>query len=222
MFLHFVEQERSEVSVTSPRAAGSYERPAKPVRCDNRRFDSFRGSSVKVFLLRPTGNRRRHIGLTLNVQTSRKMKRERSTTMKAKQTAYWIATILIGLETLAGGATDLARGRTMLMAGPFVVDIIGNLGYPAYILTILGVWKVLGSIVLFAPGLPRLKEWAYAGLIFELTGAAASFAAHGDPAQELIAPLVLASLALASWALRPPSRRLGVILSIGTSAARAY
>jgi uncharacterized membrane protein YphA (DoxX/SURF4 family) len=117
---------------------------------------------------------------------------------------------------LAGGVTDLARGRAMLVSGPFVVDIITHLGYPPYVLTILGVWKILGAIVLFAPGLPRLKEWAYAGVIFDLTGAAASFIAHRDPANELIAPLILASLALISWALRPPSRRLGVIFQRGT------
>jgi DoxX-like family len=133
-----------------------------------------------------------------------------------KLISYWVATTLIGLETLAGGATDLARGRTMLVSGPFVIDIITHLGYPAYVLTILGVWKVLGAIVLFAPRLPRLKEWAYAGLVFELTGAAASSAAHGDPAKELIGPLVLASLALTSWALRPPSRRLGFIIPLRT------
>jgi DoxX-like family len=131
----------------------------------------------------------------------------------AKLTGYWVATMLIGLETLAGGVTDLARGRAMLVSGPFVVDIITHLGYPPYVLTILGVWKILGAI---APGLPRLKEWAYAGVIFDLTGAAASFIAHRDPANELIAPLILASLALISWALRPPSRRLGVIFQRGT------
>ena len=135
--------------------------------------------------------------------------------MNAKLIGYWVATTLIGLETLAGGATDLARGRAMLVSGPFVGDVIANLGYPAYILTILGVWKVLGGVVLLAPRLPRLKEWVYAGLIFELTGAAASVAAHGDPAHELIGPLVLASLALASWAFRPPSRRHGVIFRAG-------
>jgi uncharacterized membrane protein YphA (DoxX/SURF4 family) len=132
---------------------------------------------------------------------------------RARWIAYWIATSLIGLETLAGGVTDLMHGRTSLVSGPLVVDVITNLGYPVYFLTILGVWKLLGGLVLFAPRLPRLKEWAYAGVIFELTGAAASFVAHGDPANELIAPLVLAGLALISWALRPPSRRLGIILS---------
>jgi hypothetical protein len=74
---------------------------------------------------------------------------------------------------------------------------------------ILVIWKVLGGIVLFAPGLPRLKEWAYAGVVFELTVATASFVLHRDPASEWIAPIVLTVLALASWALRPPSRTLG-------------
>jgi hypothetical protein len=132
--------------------------------------------------------------------------------MKAKLVGYWVTTTIIGLETLAGGVTDLIRGRTMLVAGPFVADIVTGLGYPVYFLTILGVWKVLGGIVLFAPGLPRLKEWAYAGVFFELTGAAASFVAHGDELHELISPLAFATFAVASWALRPPSRVLGEIL----------
>jgi uncharacterized membrane protein YphA (DoxX/SURF4 family) len=106
--------------------------------------------------------------------------------MRARRIAYWIATSLIGLETLAGGVTDLMHGRTSLVSGPFVVDIITHLGYPVYFLTILGVWKLLGAIVMFAPRLPRLKEWAYAGVVFELTRAAASFVAHGDPVNELI------------------------------------
>ena len=67
---------------------------------------------------------------------------------------------------------------------------------------------MLGGVVLFAPGLPRLKEWAYAGVFFELSGAAASFTLHGDPVSELIAPVVLALIGLASWALRPPDPTL--------------
>lgn len=128
--------------------------------------------------------------------------------MKAKVIGYWLTTALIGLETLAGGLTDLAHGRASLVSGPFVIDIITHLGYPVYFLTILGVLKVLGGITLFAPGLPRLKEWAYAGIVFELTGAAGSFVLHGDDVSELTTPLVLAALAVASWALRPASRRL--------------
>ena len=133
--------------------------------------------------------------------------------VKAKLIGYWIATTLIGLETLAGGLTDLMHGRASLVSGPYVLDIITHLGYPAYLLVILGVWKVAGGIVLFAPRTPRLKEWAYAGIFFELSGAAASWALHGDPAKEWISPLILAVVAMASWALRPPDRMLGAFVA---------
>ena len=62
--------------------------------------------------------------------------------MKLKVVCYWVTTTLIGLETLAGGVTDLAHGRTSLVSGPLVADIIAHLGYPLYLLTIIGVWKV--------------------------------------------------------------------------------
>ena len=133
--------------------------------------------------------------------------------MRAKLICYWVATTLIGLETLAGGATDLMHGRTSLASGPFVLDVITHLGYPSYLLVILGIWKLLGGIVLFAPGLPRLKEWAYAGIFFELTGATASFVLHGDPASDWAAPFVLSILAVLSWALRPPNRVLGLVFA---------
>jgi len=133
--------------------------------------------------------------------------------VSTKLIGYWTATTLIGLETLAGGVTDLAHGRESLVFGRFVLDVITHLGYPPYVLTILGIWKLLGGVGLFVPGLPRLKEWAYAGIFFELTGAAASWVLHGDNASELIAPLILTVLAIASWALRPPSRTLGVLFS---------
>jgi uncharacterized membrane protein YphA (DoxX/SURF4 family) len=129
--------------------------------------------------------------------------------MKAKQILYWITTSLIALETFAGGLTDLMHGRTNIFNGPYVADVVTSLGYPLYVLMILGVWKVSGAITLVIPGFLRLKEWAYAGIVFELTGAAASQAVRGRP-NDVIAPLMLLGLALASWALRPPSRTLGV------------
>jgi uncharacterized membrane protein YphA (DoxX/SURF4 family) len=125
--------------------------------------------------------------------------------MKAKNIAYWATTTFIALETLAGGVTDLMHGRTMLVSGPPVVDVLTHLGYPVYLLTILGVWKFLGGITLLVPRFPLLKEWAYAGIFFELTGAAASQAARGNWS-ELTAPLILTALTIASWALRPPNR----------------
>jgi len=86
-----------------------------------------------------------------------------------------------------------------------------HLGYPLYFVTIIGLWKVLGSIALVAPRLPRLKEWAYAGIFFNMTGAAASHWVRGDAAWHVIVTLAFAALAVASWALRPPSRTLGKV-----------
>jgi len=127
--------------------------------------------------------------------------------MNATVIGYWATTILIALETLAGGITDLAHGRTMLLSGPPVIGVITQLGYPVYLLTILGIWKLLGGITLLVPRFPRLKEWAYAGIFFELTGAAASHAARGNW-REIIAPLILVALTLTSWLLRPSRRVL--------------
>ena len=103
------------------------------------------------------------------------------------------------------------HGPTLLFAGEPVVEVLAHLGYPVYLLTILGVWRLLGTIALLVPRFPRLKEWAYAGTFIELTGAAASGAARGDDMGTVIWPLAFAVLALASWALRPPSRTLGVL-----------
>jgi hypothetical protein len=121
---------------------------------------------------------------------------------------YWTTTALIVLETLVGGFVDLAHGRTGVVSGPYAADVVVGLGYPVYVLWIIGIWKILGAITLIAPGLLRLKEWAYAGIVFELSGAVASLAACGHTA-DMAAPLSFLFLALASWALRPPSRTLG-------------
>ena len=118
---------------------------------------------------------------------------------KPKVFGYWVTTGLLAAAFLAAGAAELA-------SNPAAVASTLALGYPAYFLTILGFWKVLGAPVLLVPGLPRLKEWAYAGIFFDLTGAAASHAFSGDPAAKIATPLVLLFIAAASWALRPPSR----------------
>ena len=128
--------------------------------------------------------------------------------------AYWAVTVLIALETLVGGVTDLIYGRALLAAGPPVSDIVISLGYPVYILRILGFWKVLGAVVLLLPGYPRLKEWAYAGIFFELSGAAASWLMNKHDVGEAVAPIMLAFLTLVSWALRPQNRLLGVLLPV--------
>ncbi|MDC3955244.1 DoxX family protein [Polyangium jinanense] len=120
---------------------------------------------------------------------------------KARTIGYWAATGLLAFAFAAGGVGDLS-------GAPQVLEGMTHLGYPAYFATILGVWKVLGAVALLAPRFPRLKEWAYAGIFFDLTGAAASHAASGDPAGKVITPLVLVAIAAASWALRPESRKL--------------
>src|SRR5258708_2656379 len=102
--------------------------------------------------------------------------------MKTRRIAYWVTTGLTAFALLAGGAAALARPAS-LMEG------MTHLGYPAYFVGILGVWKVLGGVAVLAPRLPRLKEWAYAGMLFDLPGAAASHAALGDPAGKIAAPL---------------------------------
>ena len=121
---------------------------------------------------------------------------------------YWTITALIALETFVGGFVDVTNGRTAVVSGPFVADVVTRLGYPAYVLWIIGIWKILGAITLIIPGFLRLKEWAYAGIVFELSGAVASLAVCGRTA-DLTPPVVFLVLALASWALRPPNRTLG-------------
>jgi DoxX-like family len=113
--------------------------------------------------------------------------------------SYWIFTFLVAFEMTAGGIWDLLRIE-------YVRVVLAHLGYPMYLLTILGVWKIPCAMVLVFPGFQRLKEWAYAGAVFNYTGAAAShfIASHHAWA----GPLVLAGFTLASWALRSPARRL--------------
>ena len=115
--------------------------------------------------------------------------------------AYWIATALAAGSFAMGGLLDLAHGAE-------IEEGMAHLGYPMYFVTILGVWKVLGAAAIVAPGLPRLKEWAYAGVLFDLSGAAWSHASSGDPVAKIVTPLVLLAIAMTSWALRPASRKL--------------
>jgi uncharacterized membrane protein YphA (DoxX/SURF4 family) len=115
-------------------------------------------------------------------------------------TVYWITTLVLVTECVLGGVMGALR------LSPFI-DTATHLGYPAYFMTILGVWYVAAGVVLLAPRLPRLKEWAYAGLIFNYTGAVASHIWLQDGAQALVGPIIFIGLTVASWALRPKARR---------------
>jgi len=89
------------------------------------------------------------------------------------------------------------------------VEGMMKLGYPAYIIPALGLGKVLAIVAILWPGFPRLKEWAYAGIFFNMLGAIVSHVACKDPAWTVVVTVTIAALTLASWALRPQSRRLG-------------
>ena len=123
------------------------------------------------------------------------------TTPRLKTIAFWATTIFGPTSFVIGGVLHLNQSEQ-------VAATLGHLGYPLYFATLLGVWKLAGAMVITAPGLPRLKEWAYAGFFFDLTAAAYSRAAVGDAVADVVAPLVFLALVLASWALRPSSRRL--------------
>ena len=116
-----------------------------------------------------------------------------------------------GAEALVGGVVGLTNGREMVMAGEPIDNVLAHLGYPLYFARILGVAEVLAGVAILAPGFPRLKEWAYAGLFFSMAGAAISRAVRGDGAGHIIAPLILAALIIVSWALRPSNRTLAVL-----------
>jgi uncharacterized membrane protein YphA (DoxX/SURF4 family) len=123
-----------------------------------------------------------------------------SAASRSRTIAYWVTTGLLALECVVGGVMGALR------LPPFI-GIMEHLGYPAYLMTILGVWYLLAGLALVVANFPRLKEWAYAGLVFTYTGAAASRLAVGDGAEMLVAPISFTVLVAASWALRPPDRR---------------
>jgi hypothetical protein len=123
---------------------------------------------------------------------------------------YWAVTGVSALFLTFSSFMDLSHN-------PAVTEGMATLGYPAYLATILGVWKVLAVVALLAPGFPLLKEWAYAGVFFDLTGAAASHAFAGDPVAKVITPLVILGIVAASWWLRPASRRLHAAAAASTS-----
>jgi uncharacterized membrane protein YphA (DoxX/SURF4 family) len=100
---------------------------------------------------------------------------------------------------------------------------MSHLGYPLYFAALLGAWKVLGALAIVAPGLPRLKEWAYAGMFFDLSGAAISHGSVGDPPARWLTPLAILAVVVASWALRPRSRVLrGAEAAIGSASSARF
>lgn len=121
--------------------------------------------------------------------------------MKNIPLGYWIPTALFALAITGSGVINL-------LSPPEILAAMDHLHYPAWFGKWLGLWKLAGAIVVLAPGLPRLKEWATAGFTIALSSAAVSHLAAGDGLGQAAPPLVLLALALTSWALRPEGRRL--------------
>lgn len=120
---------------------------------------------------------------------------------KRNKIIYWIATGWLALGMLSTGIVQLLKLKEE-------TAMFSHLGYPAYLLPMLAAWKFLGVAAVLLPKMPLLKEWAYAGFFFAMTGAAVSHLAVGDGFKELFGPLLLLVLTMVSWYLRPAGRKL--------------
>lgn len=127
---------------------------------------------------------------------------------KTNKIIYWIATLWLASGMLSTGIVQLLRMKAEGAVAPPGVYGITKLGYPVYFLTILGIWKLLGVVALLVPKFPLLKEWAYAGFFFAMSGAVFSHIAVGHPAKELLPSSLLPVLTVISWYLRPADRKL--------------
>ena len=119
---------------------------------------------------------------------------------KRAKIIYWISTIWLALGMVSTGIVQLLHIKTE-------TDFFTHLGYPVYFMSILGVWKILGAVVILIPKFPVLKEWAYAGFFFVMTGAVISHIAT-DSENEIFPSLLLLILTLVSWYFRPLNRKL--------------
>ncbi|MEO5778046.1 MAG: DoxX family protein [Flavobacterium sp.] len=117
---------------------------------------------------------------------------------KGQKIAYWIVTGFISLVLLNGGIQDAFKQ-------PPYITWLRNMGYPDYFAIVIGVWKVLGVIALLIPGFLLVKEWAYAGFVFLLSGAIIS---HSVISEIPIFQGIMLILIVLSWYLRPSSRRI--------------
>ncbi|MGX5854472.1 DoxX family protein [Dyadobacter jiangsuensis] len=120
---------------------------------------------------------------------------------KRNRIIYWIFTAWLALGMTSTGIVQLMKVKEE-------ADMFARLGYPEYLLTIIGVWKILGVVAVLIPKFPLLKEWAYAGFFFCMSGAIVSHMALGDPIVEVAPPLLLLVLTVISWYFRPASRKL--------------
>ncbi|MGV3685944.1 MAG: DoxX family protein [Daejeonella sp.] len=128
------------------------------------------------------------------------MTKRRSSADRTGKIIYWIATVWLSLGMTSTGVVQLMKMKEE-------VTMMERLGYPVYLLTILGIWKLLGVITVLIPKFPIVKEWAYAGFFFTASGAVFSHLAVGDGVAELFGPVLLLVLTAVSWYFRPADRR---------------
>ncbi len=119
---------------------------------------------------------------------------------KKNKIIYWVATLWLSLGMVSTGVVQLIKMKEE-------VEKMMQLGYPTYFLSILGVWKILGVIAILIPKYPLIKEWAYAGFFFAMSGATISHLAVGHPASEIFPSLLLLVLTIVSWYFRPTERK---------------
>jgi uncharacterized membrane protein YphA (DoxX/SURF4 family) len=127
---------------------------------------------------------------------------EEDSMTKKNKIIYWATTVFLAFGMLAQGVTQI------LHAQGYVDMIVHHLGYPSYFLNIIGVWKILGVIAILIPGFGLLKEWAYAGFFFVMSGALISHIAAGDPVKDMLPASVLLILIVVSWYFRPENRKI--------------
>lgn len=119
---------------------------------------------------------------------------------KRNKIIYWVATLWLSLGMVSTGIVQLIKMKEE-------VEMMQHLGYPLYFLTILGIWKLLGVVAVLVPRFPLIKEWAYAGFFFSMSGAVFSHWASGDGAVEFFGPVLLLLLTVVSWYFRPEDRK---------------
>jgi uncharacterized membrane protein YphA (DoxX/SURF4 family) len=120
---------------------------------------------------------------------------------KRDKIIYWISTLWLALGMVSTGIVQILQNKEE-------VDFILALGYPAYFLTLLGLWKIAGAVAVLVPRFPLLKEWAYAGFFFSMSGAIYSHLATGAAVTETFPALLLLVLTAVSWYFRPADRKV--------------
>jgi uncharacterized membrane protein YphA (DoxX/SURF4 family) len=122
---------------------------------------------------------------------------------RAHKIIYWVSTLWLALGLTSTGIVQLIKIDEE-------VDQMTRLGYPGYMLTILGTWKLLGVVAVLAPRFPLIKEWAYAGIFFNMSGAVVSHLVSRSDPKDLFGPILLIVLTVVSWYFRPPDRKIAL------------